>query len=367
MRRANASFRACGLLAVLTALSLTGCRTLSPSPSGFYGYVALGDSLTAGMQSIGLTAQNQHDSFPLVLSRLAGSPIQAPESLPPGCPPPFAEGVSITSCVRANPLAPVGNFAVPGASVRDLVHTSYPTALNLHKPLYGLILGPQDTQVSAALRARPRFITLWIGSNDILNSTLRGRPERATRPADFEQSYAELLDRLAPSGAHIILIEIPDVTNAPSLIPGSRLHTLGLGGPDCERSPNRVSFTVLLDRRVSKPVSCEEPYALTPEERDSAQRTASAYNAIIRKLAGRRDYPVFNASELLREITPFDYDPQARTPFGTDFSDDGVHPSSLGQARIAYGLAAFINERFGTTIELPERIPNVALGSTTED
>lgn len=58
------------LASLLLSGTLTGCRTLTPSPSGFSGYVALGDSLTAGMQSVGLTAQNQRDSFPLVLSRL---------------------------------------------------------------------------------------------------------------------------------------------------------------------------------------------------------------------------------------------------------------------------------------------------------
>ncbi|AFZ66332.1 SGNH/GDSL hydrolase family protein [Deinococcus peraridilitoris] len=355
------------LASLLLSGTLTGCRTLTPSPSGFSGYVALGDSLTAGMQSVGLTAQNQRDSFPLVLSRLAGSPIHAPESLPPGCPPPFAQGITITTCVRANPLTPASNFGVPGASLYDVGHTSYQTAPDLYKPLYGLILGPEDTQLSAALRARPRFITLWAGSNDVLGVTLRGRPERATTPANFEKWYGELLDNLAPTGARIVLIEVPDITTAPSLIPGSRLHVLGLGGADCERSPNRVSFTVLYDRRIAKPVSCTAPYALTPVEREAAQNTVNAYNTSIRALGKARGYPVFNATELLREVTPFEYDPKAPMPFGVDFSNDGVHPSSLGQARIARGLAEFINKQFGTTIELPERLPNVALAEAGKE
>lgn len=339
------------LLAVGAALS--ACRVVTPSPSGFYGYVALGDSLTAGMQSAGLTPQNQREAFPLVLARLAGSPIEGPEGLPPGCPPPFGRGLNLTSftaCVRAHPFVQSSNFGVPGANVYDVLHASNRNVYDLYKPLYGLILGPQETQVDAALRARPRFITLWVGSNDVLGVTLRGHPERATPPEKFAQRYAELLNALAPTGARTVLIEVPDITSAPSLIPGSRLFDLGLGGPDCAGSASRVSFTVLQDRRIPKPVSCTADYALTPQELLAAQATVNAYDASIRKLGKERGLAVFDAAALLRELPPVNYDPKAAEPFGPDFSLDGVHPSTRGYALIAHGLARFINAQFGTSI-----------------
>lgn len=340
-----------GLLAVL-ALVLAACRTLPPSPTGFDHYVALGDSLTAGVQSGGLTARGQQRSFPADLAHLAGIPFGVPETHAPGCPPPYGAGLGLGICVRAHPFVLTENFGVPGAKVADLLHTSQVNADNLMKPLYGLILGPRETQVEAALRLRPRFVTLGIGANDVLGPTLRGEPGQATPPAQFEASYAKLLTALSPSGANIVLITVPDVTGIPALIPGPRLAQLGLGDGSCEGSPNRVSLNTLRDRRVPKPVSCSAPFALTPGERAAAQATVNAYNAGIRRLAAERGYAVFDADTFLRnEVFPA-YDPKAKEPFGPDFSLDGEHPSDTGYARIARGLAAFLNARYGTTIPL---------------
>ena len=331
---------------------LGACRALPPSPTGFDRYVALGDSLTAGFQSGGLTAQGQRHSFPAVLANLAGIPFGVPETHDPGCPPPYGAGLGLGMCLRLHPFASTDDFGVPGALVADVLHTSRADAPALSEPLYGLILGPQETQVEAALRLRPRFITLGIGANDVLGPTLRGKPEEATPPTQFEASYAELLDALAPSGANIVLITVPDVTGIPGLIPGPRLAQLGLGDRSCENSPNRVALSRLRDWQVRKPVSCGAPYALTPQERAAAQATVNAYNASIRKLGAARGYPVFDADTFLRdEVFPV-YDPKSRAPFGPDFSRDGVHPSDTGYARIARGLAAFLNARYGTKIPL---------------
>ncbi len=339
---------------LLLALLLSACRTLPPSPTGFDHYVALGDSLSAGFQSGGLTAGGQRHSFPAVLATLAGIPFGVPETHDPGCPPPYGAGLGLGICLRTHPFRLTESFGVPGALVADLLHTSQVNAEDLLKPLYGLILGPRETQVEAALRLRPRFITLWIGANDVLGPTTRGKPEQATPPTEFEASYAELLDALAASGANIILITVPDVTGIPGLIPGARLAQLGLGDGSCAGSPNRVALSTLRNWRVGKPVSCAVPYALTPQERAAAQATVNAYNASIHKLAAERGYGVFDADTFLRdEIFPA-YDPESKHPFGPDFSLDGVHPSDTGYARIARGLAAFLNARYGTSIPVED-------------
>lgn len=334
------------------ALLLCGCRAALPQTAGFADYVALGDSLTAGMQSGGLTPQDQRASFPAQLAHLAGIAFGVPEGLPPGCPPPFGQPPALTSCLRAHPFARVDNLGVPGATLYDVSHSTTANVRDLYKPLYGLILSPGETQAQAAQRLRPQFLTLWIGANDVLGPTLRGDPTGATPPEVFAQEYAALLDLLAPLGAHTVLITVPDVTRAPSLIPGPRLAALGLGDASCRTSRNRVSFSALQNRRIPKPVSCEAPYALTPQEFARAQQLVQAYNASIKRLGQARGFGVFDADEFLRGIRFVDYDPQAAHPFGPDFSLDGVHPSTRGYARIARGLAAFLNARFATRIPL---------------
>ena len=153
-------------------------------------YVALGDSLTAGFQSGGLTAEDQRERYPALIAQLSGIAFGVPAGGGPGCPPPLGgPPINAASCVRLDAHLRGSNFAVPGAKVADLLGRSAQNAGDeLTRRLYTLILGPQQTQVQAALKSRPRFMTLWIGGNDALDaaaSATRPRPPHppSSRPA----------------------------------------------------------------------------------------------------------------------------------------------------------------------------------------
>lgn len=337
--------------ALLTGLS--GCRLF---PNGvltggnFERYVALGDSVTAGFQSGGLYAEGQAGSYPVLLSQRAGKPIRAPEGRGPGCPPPIGAGPpTAESCTRLDPAAATGNFAVPGARVEDLLAASASNVPAEARPLYNLILGNQ-TQVGAALAAKPRYISVWIGANNVLGATLAGDPSAATPPAAFGAAYGRLLDALQPSKARLILLTVPRVTSLPVLVPGPRLYALGLADASCKNSSARLNVGLLSGPNAPRQLSCAAPYALTQDEARAANDFVAAYNSSITKLAAAKGAKVYDVNMLLGSLKPAEFTPNTTTPFGPDFSADGVHPSGALHARLARALASFVNANFGTRI-----------------
>ena len=342
-----------GLLAVAGACGAPGQQATTSPPAGasIGKYVALGDSLTAGFQSGGLTAAGQRAAYPVLLASRAQRPMHAPEGKDPGCPPPMGAASTADSCVRVNPGVETGNFAVPGARVEDLTRRTAANAGGAG-PLYSLILGPSDTQVSGALKARPDFISVWIGANNVLPAALNGNPALATPLNEFRDHYAELLDALAPSGARVLLMTVPDVTAVPALVPAARLAQLGVGDASCAGSANRVSASrVVQAYAAGVKVSCSHPEALTPSEAETVRNTVSAYNAVITQLGAARGMKVFDVGFLVARLDSHDLDPMRfAAPFGADYSQDGVHPSSVAHGKLAAALVAFVNATFGTNI-----------------
>lgn len=348
-------------LTLVGLLSLAACAPRvaggapSAGPTPFEGYVAMGDSITAGVQSGGLTAETQRASYAVLLGQRAGVPITPPYVNDPGCPVPVTSANRTPNCTRRDPAAPTNVVAIPGAKVRDVLETTDTFVRDADPALYGAdiyryILGPNTTQIDAALARRPKLVTLWIGSNDVLLPTLRGRPDLATPPAQFRADYARLLDRLVPSGARLVVLTVPDVTRVPALIRAGLLRGVGLAAADCDGRDVFFGTPSLAGATRETPLSCASDAALTRAEFDAAQATVDAYNAAIRELAAARGVPVFDVNPFLRTLRRPPLLPSATTPFGPNFSLDGVHPSSLTHRQLAAALARFINAQHGTTL-----------------
>src|SRR5439155_13102944 len=90
----------------------------------FQRYVSMGNSITAGVQSAGINASTQRQSYAvLVASAMGGHPFYWPSLNPPGCPPPLTVlltqarvggGTSTTCLFRNVNIRPyVSNVAVP--------------------------------------------------------------------------------------------------------------------------------------------------------------------------------------------------------------------------------------------------------------
>ena len=358
MKRFHLSF------SVLVALTLAACSPRTSQPAvAFTDYVAMGDSITAGMQSAGLTAQSQDAAFPALLGQRAGLKVQMPEVTAPGCPVPMKsasdpvspESMNKATCTLLHPEVVSPVVAIPGARVADVYSTTdarvqNPDPLLYSAKLYRMVLGPGRTQLQAALARRPKFITLWVGANDVLLPTLRGTPELATPPATFRANYAHLLDSLTPSGARIIILTVPDVTRVPALVPVGLLGLVQMVDSSCKQKDGYFGTLSLMAATPQHPLACTTDSFLTPAKYERARNTVAEYNKIIADLAAERGVAVFDVNPLLATLPGRPLIPTPSSPFGSTFSLDGVHPSSNTHRLLAQKLAEFINASYGTAL-----------------
>src|SRR5689334_6412955 len=118
----------------------------------FQRYVAMGNSITAGVQSGGINDSTQRQSYAvLVAAAMGGDPFYYPRLNPPGCPPPYTNiftgarvggaGVTGATCLfRSANIPPyVSDVAVPGAETVDMLVNGPPPTANSN-PLTQLFL-----------------------------------------------------------------------------------------------------------------------------------------------------------------------------------------------------------------------------------
>src|SRR5919201_291853 len=169
------------LAGIIAACTQAGTDLIAPSAgrgSIFDTYVAIGNSITAGMQSEGLIDSTQRRSYAFLLAQSMGTRFAYPQMAGLGCPPLIANFQtlagpgSITASARdtlcflrtaGSATDILNNVAVPGAWSTD--PTSASTANS--NALTTFILGGK-TQVEKALDAHPTFVSIWIGNNDVL-------------------------------------------------------------------------------------------------------------------------------------------------------------------------------------------------------
>jgi len=195
--------------------------------------IAIGDSLTAGVQSNGLVIEFQENSFPFLVSLQIGNEDRFEQPLidSPGiginpifgtAPLTFENGQIVVNNLNGDPLSlllnpslsrPYDNLGIPGAELFDVRNTTS-SDTNM---LFEIILRGFGTQLEQAISLDPSMIALWIGNNDVLGAvTSGGDIERITPQEEFATEFGSLIEALIDStSAFIIVGNIPDVTEIP--------------------------------------------------------------------------------------------------------------------------------------------------------
>lgn len=241
---------------VLTDGPLTG----TSGSVNFSKYVAIGNSLTAGLMDATLYSSGQVNAFPNILANhldavegisigefnqpdinsINGFNILVNDLSDPE--PPFA-GRFVLDLSIPGPVPTVGelptpyggdrsalnNFGVPGARLLDVLVPGYAQ----FNPLYGRFASAPDASVLGdATAAQGTFFTLWLGSNDVLGWAGSGgaAPDGEEDPtaeqtnistltsvSSFQQAYAAALQGMlaASPEAKGVAITIPSVTLSP--------------------------------------------------------------------------------------------------------------------------------------------------------
>jgi lysophospholipase L1-like esterase len=385
-------------ISALAVVALTACdsekivtRPATSLNTGlFRSYVAIGNSITAGYQSGGITDSTQQESFADLLAHAAGTRYAYPSFSAPGCPPPIVNfqtgarlgGQSGSFCALRDPSKVSGilnNVAVPGAAVVDL--TASTTANS--NPLTTFILGGK-TQIQKALDASPSFVTVEIGNNDVLPAALTGVPvptaglSPGITPVDsFVVQYARAINALKSAQPKLkgVLLGVFNVTLIGALFPiDSAIDDPVIGfevnaaaghaityAPDCVHSGALLSLEVLpliASGQVPPIIGCgdTDPFTLDQNKIALFVGTVQAYNAYIQVKADSIGFVYMDPNPLLVQLRAIDSIPavpnfaSATRPFGSFITLDGIHPSAAAHQMIAAAMIAKIDSAYGVSL-----------------
>ena len=396
---------ALGAVVALAACS-DNKQLLGPStPVGgdiFKSYVAIGNSITAGYQSSGINDSTQRQSYARLLAIQMGTQYHYAALAKPGCPAPIANtqtgarvgGASAPPCalrIGSSVTDILNNVAVPGARVLD--PTSSSTVAS--NALTTFILGGKS-QVQRALDARPTFVSIWIGNNDVLEAGASGiivpmagvSPGIVSTQTQFQTSYDAMIKQLVDSEPNLkgVLIGVVQVAGIPLMQSGALIFSspaiqAGInqvaGQPvtihsNCNGSASLVSVPQLIPliRSGAHPalISCDpgvvpgtlvgDLFVLDATELATLGAAIAGYNTYIQTKAAAIGFAYYDPNVLLAakkasgEIPPFPNFASTNQTFGTFISLDGVHPAAAAHKVIANELIGVINAKYGTSVAL---------------
>lgn len=390
-----------GALALALVLPLAampaGAQNADTGDADFSRYVAIGDSLTAGFMSGGLTRSAQLNSYPILIYRQATgttSGFEQPYVSDPGIPATL-ELKSLVPLVigprggAGQPLnlnlnRPYNNLAVPGADVHDVVAT-----VTDNGGLHDLILRKIGTQLQQAIALNPTFATVWVGNNDVLGAALSGRVIEGvtiTPVAQFEADFKTIVNALASRGVEMAIANIPDVTgipfvttlpfvvvnpatNQPVIVNGNVVPLIGPNGP---LTPNdRVLLTARAELSQGRGIPqalggsgqpLSDAVVLSGAEIGTINARVAAFNNIIRSEADRVGAAFVDINAVFREVATEGINVGGITftenfLTGGIFSYDGVHPNAFGYAFVANLFIEAINDEYDGEIPLVNLFP----------
>lgn len=211
--------------------------TYTSGSTDFSNYVAIGNSLTAGLMDGALYNIGQSNSVAAILATSFAATvdgdytfnqpdINSENGFNIGISPNPSNGITFgrfkldTDARIPSPVingeAPtaysgpaLNNFGVPGLTLLQL---DDPAAAN--NPFYGRFASSPgaSTVLDDAINADPTFFSLWIGSNDVLDYARGGASNSAalTSNADFQTEFTNTVTRLmAETSADGVVINIP--------------------------------------------------------------------------------------------------------------------------------------------------------------
>jgi lysophospholipase L1-like esterase len=296
------------------------------------------------------------------LTRLVPTPIVAPKSDTAGAP-------------RNSGLArSFNNLAVPTATVGEAL-----TRVTDNGGFHDLVLRGRGSQVAQAVAARPSFVTVWIGNNDVLGAVIRGRAvegQTVTPAATFRAAFQQVIAALQATGARLVAANLLDVTaipyattlqrvvvnpqtGQPLLVNGQPVPLLGPEGPLPPGTLVTLAAGSLLAQGHGIPTAAGGRGTPLPDEviLDAAevaflQDRVNANNQAIAEICQAANVPVVDVNAFYRAVLSGGYvvgGVVLTNSFlrGGVISLDGVHPTELGYAILANEWIRVINRAGG--------------------
>lgn len=341
-----------GALAVAALAACEGDNERTTGPKGqdaFSRYVAIGTSLSMGVQSDGVVYTSQREDWTALLAHAAMAPYTQPLIQAPGCFSPFiaplqfgrrlsgasAPGIIPADTVCAlfpNVTLPAQDVAIDGADTYDALRiTPESTRVESQKRRrqYPIILPAGKTQVTAMMMQNPTLVSVELGANEVLGAATSGLmlPAAAYRTpytyvplAVWQPVYKAVLDSVAKTRAKVLLVGVPNTSSIVSLRTGdaiwqdrAELQTFGVVvKADCNGSANllyvlsKIGAAVATARATGSAyfLSCADvpgtqDYVLTPADVTTLTSVVNAMNDYIKSQASARGWAFLDLDALL--------------------------------------------------------------------
>lgn len=402
--------------ALLLAASLTACTadTLAPTEArapvvelapdllsggegAFQRYVAIGTSISMGVQGDGVYAATQRTSWPAQLARLAHRELSLPLIQSTGCAAPFASPLASGLRISGEPAGlafalrlcmsneagvtlPAGNVAIDGARTGHALTATPENPDPGHAMQYPRVLPPGMSQVTAMESQNPKIVSVELGGNDILGAShgFYAPGVNVVPVSAWAPQYRQVVARVDAAAKHAVLVGLlNDVRSFPAFRTGAELwNARATFAPfnvaistDCENSTNLLFVPFIVPTAVGTGAyyngqgygpytqSCAnaaapaEDYILDAADVAAVNAQLAAMNAVIRNEAQTRGFAYFTLGALYEDVVTkpaFNAIAVMTTaqPYGPYISLDGIHPSAEGARVIADAAAAALNATY---------------------
>jgi hypothetical protein len=402
-----------GVLAVVVLAACSDDRTTGPAgQEAFSRYVAIGTSLSMGVQSDGVVYFSQQHDWTALLSHQAFAQYTQPLVAPPGCFSPLIaplqfsrrlSGISAaanqttsipdTTCALFGTTItlPTSDVAIDGANTYDALFVTPETASVegvKRRRQYRLVLPAKTTQVTAMMRQNPTLVSVELGANEALGAAsgllfpkagYRGAASAGTfvPNAVWQPVYDALIDSVKKTGAKVLLVGVPKTNGFVSLRTGDELYAdraafQNFGviiAADCQGSANSIFVPIKVLNAIgaaqatgsAQTLSCTDtPGAqdniLTPADVQLIDGVIAGMNGHIQSVAQTNGWAYLDLSTVWAQwVTrrgPFSVVQLlgCLRPYGQYVSLDGVHPNAQGYQEMANAAAAALNTTYGFAI-----------------
>ncbi len=257
------------------------------------------------------------------------------------------------------PLVPDGDYK---QSIINLV-LGYP-ALTIEHPV-------SWSQIEYVELMSPTFVIVEMGFGDVAEGALSGDMGKITSTSSFATDYGSIAKRLKDTAATVILLTVPDPTDAAYFATVDQLagdlgtgadqlrQQFGIQPGDLVTLGGRVEISERLQGRRNDPLSTGA--LLRASAVATVQGAVREMNSAITSAATTNGFKVFDLNAFMREVRTQGVRAGsiqlAGNYLGGFYSSDGIFPTLTGQAVLTNRLLDFVNTTYRTTY------PNVAYDS----
>jgi len=397
-----------GALALMVLVACDEDRTTGPpGQEAFQRYVAIGTSVSMGIQSDGVYYATQQHAWPALLAHQAFAPtFTQPLIAGPGCYSPLIaplqfqrrlSGAQYPNILPSDQVCtlfgtitlPTNDVAIDGATtyaaLRITVDSTNAAPANVEsdqrKRLYRAVLAPKKSQVSSMVAQNPTLVSVELGANEVLRAVTGGIliPASAYRQPDgtftyypitlWQPQYDEVIDSVAKTGAKALLVSVPQIVNLVGVYPGDDFYQQAAAfqqfgvivNADCQGNTNQIFafgkvFTALASPKPANFSCTNNPaaadFVLTQADTAALAGQIRQMNTHISDLASQHGWAYLDLNTALASFVAakshFSLSAflGCTRPFGQYTSLDGIHPTADGQQLIANAAADALNQHY---------------------